>query len=396
MKGMDARRQQLGKTFRIDATARACLQQLMDALTLRGLLLLTSLAVFTLWQAWAWLINPPFSPWLWLLMLPIATAWILMVFRPVPGRWTLLAVCTAYMFLPLPVQQMLLSSASLMLCADGTVHRQRWLVIATVLSSFGLIRYYDYRLESLISQIIVSLLTIGLAWAARVIVEEREAARENARNIKEETERRVAAAIHDTTARDLTRLVLRLQHWGESADANEHQDIRHEIQQEAAESLTRLRRLIRILEGVQQGDDKEALTVPETLEQSRKHLERAQVTLAEDIDPQICDLSATNTLMVTETIAELLANAEKYAAPHSEVALSLSLEEQTIILFQSNQIGQTPENSDVSGGTGLQRLAYRLDNLGGSLATSTFGEMWLVEARIPLIPDLTELLKGQP
>lgn len=317
-----------------------------------------------------------------------------MALRPAPGRWIMLAVSVLYMFLPLSTPQMLQSSSSLVLCADGTVHRQRWLVIATVLSSCGLMQYYDYHLESLISQIIASLLTICLAWAARVIVEEREAARENARNIKEETERRVAAAIHDTTARDLTRLLLRLQHWEEVTSASDR-DIRHEIQQEAAESLTRLRRLIRILEGVQQGDDQETLTLEETLEQSRKHLERAQVTLAADIDPQVCALSATNTLMVTETVAELLANAEKYASPHSEITLSLSLEEQTVTLFQSNQIGQIPENSDVSGGTGLQRLAYRLDNLGGSLATSTFGEMWLVEAQIPLIPNLETLLKGQ-
>lgn len=101
-----------------------------------------------------------------------------------------------------------------------------------------------------------------------------------------------------------------------------------------------------------------------------------------------------NTLIVTETVAELLANAEKYAAPLNEVELSLNLEGQTVTLFQSNRIGQSPKTPDVSGGTGLQRLAYRLDNLGGNLETSTIGAMWLTEAQIPLIPDLEKLLKG--
>lgn len=366
----------------------------MTALTLRGLLLLTSLVIFVLWQVSAWIKTPPHSPWPWLLMLPIVVAWILMIFRPAPGRWFLLAVCVLYIFLPVQTPQMFQSIASLVLCADGTVHRQRWLVIATVLSSFGFLQYFDYQVESLISQLILSLITVGLSWAARVIVEEREAAKENARRIQETTERRIAAAIHDTTARDLTRLVLRLQHW-EETDAGNNQTIRLELQQEAAESLTRLRCLIRILEGVQQGNDQEALTLKETLEQARRHLTHANISLATDIDPQFYSLPVENTLMVTEAVAELLANAEKYASPLSEVELSLNLEGQMVTLFQSNRIGQNPENPDVSGGTGLQRLAYRLGNLGGKLETSTIGTMWLTEAQIPLIPGLEKLLKGQ-
>lgn len=390
---MDIPRSQLSRLFRLDVAARAGLQWLMTTLTLRGLLLSTSLAVFALWQVWTWIKTPPHSLWLWLLILPIVTAWILMVFRPVPGRWTLLAVCVLYIFLPVQTPILLQSMASLVLCAEGTVHRQRWLVIATVLSSFASFQHFDYQIESLISQLILSLITVGLSWAARVIVEERETAKENVRRIQEETEQRIAAAIHDTTARDLTRLVLRLQHWEES-DTCDRQIIQQELQQEAAESLSRLRHLIRVLEGVQQGIDQEALTLKETLEQAHKHLTHANISLTTDIDPQLYNLPVENTLIVTETVAELLANAEKYAAPLSEVELSLNLEGQTVMLFQSNRIGQSPKTPDVSGGTGLQRLAYRLDNLGGNLETSTIGAMWLTEAQIPLIPDLEKLLKG--
>jgi hypothetical protein len=262
-----------------------------------------------------------------------------------------------------------------------------------VLSSFASFQHFNYQIESLISQLILSLITVGLSWAARVIVEERETAKENVRRIQEETEQRIAAAIHDTTARDLTRLVLRLQHWEES-NTCDRQIIQQELQQEAAESLSRLRHLIRVLEGVQLGIDQEALTLKETLEQAHKHLAHANISLTTDIDPQLYNLPVENTLIVTETVAELLANAEKYAAPLSDVELSLNLEGQTVMLFQSNRIGQSPKPPDVSGGTGLQRLAYRLDNLGGNLETSTIGAMWLTEAQIPLIPDLEKILKG--
>ncbi|WP_278971456.1 histidine kinase [Mobiluncus mulieris] len=310
------------------------------------MILLSSLVIFTVWQIWIWGHTPRELLSL-LLILPLDAAWALMVFCPIAGQWTLMVTCVLYLPLPIHTPELLQFVSPLVLCADGTIRKQKWLIIVTFASLLGLQWWHSRVLDGMfVANIMAFMFTIGLAWAARVIVEERELAREKAQNIKEETERLLAGAIHDTTARDLTRLVLRLKHWGEA-------------------------------------------------EQARKHLEHTKITLIANIDSRVCDLPSAKTMMVIETVAELLSNAEKYASPHTEVELSLNLEGKMVNLFQSNHIGYLLETAAVSGGTGLQRLAYRLDNLGGNLDTSTIGTMWLVEAQIPLIPDLETLLKGQ-
>lgn len=342
-------------------------------LSMRPMILLSSLVIFTVWQIWIWGHTPRELLSL-LLILPLDAAWALMVFCPIAGQWTLMVTCVLYLPLPIHTPELLQFVSPLVLCADGTIRKQKWLIIVTFASLLGLQWWHSRVLDGMfVANIMAFMFTIGLAWAARVIVEERELAREKAQNIKEETERLLAGAIHDTTARDLTRLVLRLKHWGE-ADTASQRELQQELLQETTESLTRLRRLIYILEGVQQSHDKEMLTLKQTLEQTleqaRKHLEHTKITLIANIDSRVCDLPSAKTMMVIETVAELLSNAEKYASPHTEVELSLNLEGKMVNLFQSNHIGYLLETAAVSGGTGLQRLAYRLDNLGGNLDLS--------------------------
>lgn len=365
--------------------------------TLRQFMLAAVVVVVSLWQVADWAMEPSRKVWVFLLIWPVVFSWFALVYRPILGQWVLLALSIVYICLPLPTPQLLQEAVPLVLCVDGTIRKQHLLVAATIISTFGLQGLYTGDIyNAVVSQLLLDLIAVGLAWGVRQVLEQREAAEEKARSVKAETEREIAAAIHDTTARDLARLVLSLERWEDDARGTKpyEQDQRKQLKQEASESLARLRQLIRVLEGIQQENGPET-TLEKALVEARKHLRREDLSLRAEIDPNLSGLPPESTLLVVEAVEELLVNAEKYAAAPGEVELSLQRVGRTVHLFQSNRIGIRSNNASLSGKTGLERLSYRLSNLGGSLETQAVGEMWLVEAKAPLLPGLEELLKGQ-
>lgn len=320
----------------------------------------------------------------------IAVAFVaamLLVIKPRFGQWLMLIVLFAMTALndtPHIIQVTFAATA----CADAIVRDSRLVAWVTALfPSLGIL-FFDSDTATAAVWLSINLIVLILSYAVRRIIRDREAARQRALAVERETHRRLAIRIHDTTARDLSRILINLDEYqARSCEENRSPDrqMLNRVENDLRATLSTLRSLISELDGLKdsQSSDQSPVSVGRIIAIWKEKLAANGMELSASYPPTVESLPVSYQKILADLIAELAANAHKYAAANSVVDLTIEIDAEDITVEQSNRIKVETIPEQARGGTGLRRLSYVLGKYGGDVASYSVGDMWIAIAHIP-------------
>ncbi|MCI5825643.1 MAG: histidine kinase [Arcanobacterium sp.] len=360
--------------------------------SLRQLMLSVGAVVTVLLEVVVHFSNPPYAPAWFLIVLGVVCIGVY-VGIPRVGQWLLVAVLVlfAFPFTTIQVPQMMQVLIGVALCADSVIRKDllpAWCsVMATALTSalahdgsaFGLV------------WAVIDVAVMVLSTAARKIIEEREAVHEELLQIERQTERQLAGKIHDTAARDLSRILIQIEQLKASSPDQQVHSLQV-VERELRDALCTLRSLIGTLEGTLQ---QPAISITQAISQLHKELSSAGLEMAISLPENADTVAGARTSLVVDVLSELAVNALKYSEPNTTVDFSVSIDGDLLVIEESNKIrlsalaalgplDSAAVSDELRGGTGLRRLSYRLGNAGGSLSEQIIGEIWVVQVVVPL------------
>ncbi len=229
------------------------------------------------------------------------------------------------------------------------------------------------------------LLVLPLWWAGNVRQQRElgELQAEQARRDAVDSERAaMARELHDVVAAHLSTTAI---HSGAvlalPPDTERDREALRAVRASSLAALDEMRTMITVLR--RGGSD---ALVPAGLAQLPQALQRARaggLEVAEDVRP--VSLASTVDQAAYRIVAEALTNARKHA-PGSRVRVSIAPEGETLAVTITNTLvgARTVDHSGLSAGTGLVSMRERAELVGGSLSAGRDGDVWRVEARLPL------------
>lgn len=267
-----------------------------------------------------------------------------------------------------------------------------------------------------VASVILQCLALAFAWllarhhrgrdedARRALQEERNrqeaAAREReqrAQSVAQAERQRIAAEIHDVLAHSLTLIHARSTAGliTFDADPSSARDTLTDVRTAASEALTGVRSLVGALSGSGEPGSRGAVAegaapvgdlrdVPAMLGRFRAAglAVTSDLPAAEELADAQEHLPVLVRLAVLRVLEEALTNALRHGDPLAGAELALTVGDPVRITVRNRLSGTAP--AVVGTGTGLTGLATRLDDLGGTLRTSTSGERFDLVAEIPL------------
>lgn len=321
-------------------------------------------------------INVTYQP-VWYLIAVFMIGWVFFVVKPAYGQWVMLVILAVLILLPGSPQSLQLAGG-VVLIVDCVIRHQMIPALLTVCITSPLAALHYGGFFYALVWAGCDLVAFALAWSARKILEEKESAHQRALQIERETEHRLAGRIHDTAARDLSRTLILIERKKDEA-GNCAQPLT-EIESELRESLEHLQTLINTLDGFEKNESRADVT--SSLHQVESQLHQANLETQFNVSGDFADLVPFLQELIADTINELAANALKYSDPYSAVELNLERTDDFITISESNRV--RPEiPAALQGGSGLGRLAYRIETHGGSIAGQAVGNMWIVQAKLP-------------
>lgn len=337
-------------------------------------------------QSTSWVVHPPdvlesgFA-------VVMALAALLLVVRPAWGDWAVVGVELLALIFPQYTPADLAYIIMMAQCTYGAYRKNYLPTLANGILG-GLTVFWAASHLLALQFWLTNLVCACAGWSARRTVEELDRARTQTARAVLETQRTIAGDIHDSTTRELTRLVMstRLLRY---ACQKEHRGATTEelaqLESEALKVVNDTRTLIRTLETelesahngtTRGGEDFYAL------------LEKWGAARALRIDARwqiVRNLPVKISVLVNRVATEILANAEKYALPGSTVSIHVREAEGKIVIESTNRLDfNNSSPSGFSGGTGLARIQRRLEAHGGTLQAGEKDRLWQVKASIPL------------
>lgn len=356
-------------------------------ISLRQLVLIATAASAVLGEVILEILSPDYRPWWYFLVLAAVVAAVL-IWRPRVGQWVALAFVIAVTALPGTPQFVQVVFGS-MLCMDTVVrgaHALAWLTVW--LPAAGTL-VFDHDPVTAAAWLILSHGLLALGFAIRRVIRDREAAREETYEIERETQRQLAAKIHDTAARDLSRILISIDRYSAGEQTGDPDVVLHQVENDLRSALGNLRSLIGNLSGTNgglSGTNDHHKSLEELLAAWSRELSDQGRELLVDTSADLGSIPSQQKLLLAAVVAELAANSQKYAAPQTAVDVTITNDGEWIVVEQSNRIRSEAIPDQASGGTGLRRLSYLLGQTGGDLAQYQVGDMWIVVARIARVP----------
>ncbi|MDO5747869.1 MAG: histidine kinase, partial [Actinomycetaceae bacterium] len=216
---------------------------------------------------------------------------------------------------------------------------------------------------------------------------------EKSRHALETIQDQLATELHDTLAKELTRLLVITRGLKErNVDASISQELGN-LEVLASNAMQSLRPIISRL-SVSSRED----SVEEILQTCQVMLRDRNITLQSDIAPELLvTLSDNQRQILTTVLQEGSLNILKYAAAGSTAVITLmEIEEQTFECSLVNTIDNNISgSSSISGGYGLRHLARTVNTAGGYFEQITRGNMWMISAVLPQENPVADSTKEQ-
>lgn len=224
-------------------------------------------------------------------------------------------------------------------------------------------------------------LTIGGVLNQRRV--EIEKLRAKATETEEQVHQHLVVALHDTTASDMTRMILSLESIVDRVDDQSTRDAIDEALGYARQAMRGLRSII----------GSTAQMIPSLSQDPLKVIEQSRIMLAVRgirLDAEYPeDLDSLGSRYIRELISLVIqegtTNAVKYAAEHSMVTLTVEdLGTRRFEIIMKNQLSdQTLENDrTLRGGYGLTLLRQRIEEAGGHLVAGATDTTWMLVAEL--------------
>lgn len=260
-----------------------------------------------------------------------------------------------------------------------------WLVgaylifLLTHLAQFGSNFFSAQSLLSVVfGLLVVTVLGFGLRWQDSRIRDAKELAKaseEKAKQASELIRSELAALVHDTIAKDLSRISLVAQDLAQTPDWQpEKLGALAEI---ASDASRRIRPVILNLNSAKRS------SLSDTIALTTRMLSTREISLETDIDDLDLQLSSQQELAAGLVIREGCTNILKYAPAGSRASLLISLDpDATVSITLSNIIVSEPQ-TDITGGFGLDNLRHRIEQAGGEISYFASGGRWILYATIP-------------
>lgn len=260
-------------------------------------------------------------------------------------------------------------------------------------SVFGELHGGIFKEGASIGMIAIGLASAGVGWALRSSRSREHAlaadvdrlTQQAARAIQEERDR-IADELHNIIAHDITIVVMHARTLELLDDAQERRRSTEVITTAATQALTDIRRMLHIAHGlsstspdVDGGDE----PITDTLRSIRRELSDLGGDLDLEMPEQVSVSTAINATL-RHVARECATNIMKHA-PHSpRVRICLRQETDTVSLVIANVPGRAGGgHSTAATGYGLDRMAHRVELLGGTFAAGMRDGDWVVSATVP-------------
>lgn len=236
----------------------------------------------------------------------------------------------------------------------------------------------------ILSDVLLSAVTFAIAFTLRNFMDSTERFRRKLEESKMETAKaaatvraKLAAGLHDTIARDLTRISISLE-----SLAAAHPELSEEIApivDLAHVSSRRLRPMIAEL-----NLEAPAPSLRTAVKESTLMLRSRELDLTAHMSDDIDDLLSRQAILTGSLfVREAATNALKYARQGTPVNLFVEVTGGELSLMMVNEIGESPSRDALTGGFGLMNLQSQIEAEGGRLSFVSASGRWIINAAIP-------------
>lgn len=266
-----------------------------------------------------------------------------------------------------------------------------WLAIIFSVATAALVTSAELLLQDLRPGGAISTLTIGLVSGLVGFSlrgshsRERDLAADYAKAVQAERDR-IADELHNIIAHDLTIVTMHSQALPLVSNQAEQQVMVKAITKSANQALTDIRRMLNIVhDRVPDGPawTYQDVSAPETLEEIESELKDFGIAVELDVSYQD-DVSPTVNTTLAHVAKECATNIMKHAPTTPKVRIRLRSQDRTVSLTFWNASPRSERGRMVrSGGYGLNRMAERVELLGGTMTTEQDEDGWRVTTYLP-------------
>lgn len=225
--------------------------------------------------------------------------------------------------------------------------------------------------------LIVTLVGFGLRWQNSRMNEALELARsseEKAIQATAQVRSELACLLHDTIAKDLSRISLVAQDLAQTPQWQP--DKLEALAKNASDASRRIRPVILNLNSTERSN------IRDTIVLTTRMLSTRAICLETNIGEVDLRLTAQQELLAGLVVREGCTNILKYAPAGSQASLVISDDDAVVSITLSNIVVSNPQ-TDLIGGFGLENLRNRLEQVGGEISYFASGGRWILYATIP-------------
>lgn len=252
--------------------------------------------------------------------------------------------------------------------------------------------YGEQIFSSVIAACIVICLGVGLRWLTRQLFD-MEGKVQKLEKANEQIHRDLASHLHDTVAKDLTKVAISAQQIADEIDSYSTTKVRMQLGQLA--DMARLAsRSIRPLI-LDFDSQQEISSVKEVVQNCQKMLQLRSIDFRIDVPEDIDEkLSQQQILTVGLVVREGATNILKYAPSNSFADLIIEFHDvnKAVDIVMTNpladNIDEDPQRKALSGGFGLGNLHKRVVEEGGTLTVGQSSSQWILQVSLPIAPAL--------
>lgn len=307
---------------------------------------------------------------------------------PVPASITLWLMLATYIVTPrewitFGEYAALIAVLSAGLAGD---RRRRWIATLAYMSILTALQYRDYPGDVLV---IYGALVWAALFAATWLIGDFVTALHQAQRDSAElqlAQQRLALSrdLHDTIMRTLTRLSLRIQ-LAESEQVETGRSVLHSVAEDLHRTATELRLTLALL---RDGDPVQlshgtSESLPELLRSVKSNLEKRGFSVNLTTDQPLDSLPEALTRVLAPVIGEVEANIERYAEPGSTCAITIKLDDATLVMVFVNQVTLISRHR-TGRQLGLTGARERLSPIGGELSAHQEGWQWITQIVMPV------------
>ncbi|AJT40369.1 sensor histidine kinase [Psychromicrobium lacuslunae] len=220
--------------------------------------------------------------------------------------------------------------------------------------------------------------------AAQLVAQERRLAALDTQLAIATERSRMARDLHDVIAGRLSAIALQSEAALRSTDPELQSEVLQTARRSSVQALTDMRQMIDMLHGGGPDPDSRQSAGAADLAAELRALAKNSSSLDAEIEldfSAVPEISAGSANTLYRICQEALVNAAKHA-PGQRILIDLHAAGEDVVLRVYNRL---PKELPAPQGTGrgLQNMAFRAQQLGGTFAASAIAEQWQLETRIP-------------